>query len=83
MVKFNLRLGSIEAVKDFSEKIKGVDANVDLVSGRYIVDAKSIMGVLSLSLINEVTCIIHDNNKSVSTFVNEIKEYICGVVSVD
>ena len=45
-----IRLNSVEKVKTFVNKISRVDASVDLVSGRYVVDAKSIMGIFSLDL---------------------------------
>ncbi|MDR0958633.1 MAG: HPr family phosphocarrier protein [Clostridiales bacterium] len=43
-------LDSIEKVKKFVSVIERLDGDYDLVSGRYVVDAKSIMGVLSLDL---------------------------------
>ena len=45
-----IRLTSIEAVRDFVEVVRQFDGDIDLSSGRYVVDAKSIMGIFSLDL---------------------------------
>ncbi len=45
-----ISLNSIEKVKSFANIIAKFDGEFDLVSGRYIVDAKSIMGIFSLNL---------------------------------
>lgn len=43
-------LNSIEKVKSFCNDIAKFDAEFDLVSGRYVIDAKSIMGIFSLDI---------------------------------
>ena len=43
-------LNSIEKVKSFVNDITKFDVDFDLVSGRYVIDAKSIMGIFSLDL---------------------------------
>ena len=50
MKTVKIRLSSIEAVRDFVEIVRKYDSEVDLSSGRYVVDAKSIMGIFSLDL---------------------------------
>lgn len=50
MGKFNIMLGSISSVKNFVNAVNKYDFDVDLTSGRYVVDAKSIMGIFSLDL---------------------------------
>lgn len=50
MEKISLLLPNIEAVKSFVHAIAKFGGNYDLTSGRYIVDAKSLMGILSLDL---------------------------------
>ena len=49
MKTFNLLLGSINDVKDFVNTVSKYDFDVDLTSGRYVVDAKSIMGISVLT----------------------------------
>ena len=50
MIEFEMNLSSINDVKDFVNTVSRYDFAVDLISGRYIVDAKSIMGIFSLDL---------------------------------
>ena len=50
MATFEMLLSSINDVKDFVNTVSRFDFDVDLVSGRYVVDAKSIMGIFSLDL---------------------------------
>lgn len=50
MVTYKISLATINDVKDFVNMVMKYDFEVDLVSGRYAVDAKSIMGIFSLDL---------------------------------
>ena len=50
MYKANIQLSTVERVKDFVTAISDFDFGVDLVSGRYCVNGKSIMGIFSLDL---------------------------------
>ena len=52
-------LNSIEKVKSFVNDITMFDADFDLVSGRYVIDAKSIMGIFSLDLSKPIDLAIH------------------------
>ncbi len=59
MKAFNIMLSSINDVKDFVNIVNKYDYDVDLTSGRYVVDAKSIMGIFSLDLAKPVLMEIH------------------------
>lgn len=50
MKSFKVMLSSIVDVKNFVNDVNRFNCDVDLVSGRYVVDAKSIMGIFSLEL---------------------------------
>ena len=50
MKTVQISLNSIEKVKSFVNEIAKFDTDFDLVSGRYVIDAKSIMGIFSLDL---------------------------------
>jgi phosphotransferase system HPr-like phosphotransfer protein len=67
-------LKSINDVKDFVNIVNKYDFDVDLSSGRYIVDAKSIMGIFSLDLSKPIKVEIHSDNPG--NFINEIKSII-------
>ncbi len=49
---FTIKLTTIRDVQNLVAVITGLDGDFDLVSGRYIIDAKSIMGIFSLDLHN-------------------------------
>ena len=51
MKSINIKLDTIDKVKEFVNKINTFDGDFDLVSARYVIDAKSIMGIFSLSLL--------------------------------
>ena len=55
MKTVKVRLSSIEAVRDFVEAVRKYDSEIDLSSGRYVVDAKSILGIFSLDLSQPIT----------------------------
>ncbi|HOK43581.1 MAG TPA: HPr family phosphocarrier protein [Thermoclostridium caenicola] len=74
MNTFNILLKSINDVKDFVNIVNKYDFDVDLTSGRYIVDAKSIMGIFSLDLSKPIKMEIHGDNPE--DFINEIKQFI-------
>lgn len=60
-------LDSIDKVKAFVNEINRFDTDFDLISGRYVIDAKSIMGIFSLDLSKPITLTIHgnDNNEEI------------------
>ena len=62
MRKVFITLSSIDDVKVFVNEINLLPCDADLVSGRYTVDAKSIMGIFSLDLSKAIDLNIHDDN---------------------
>ena len=69
-----LYINTIYDVKHFVSILSRCDYDVDIVSGRYAIDAKSIMGIFSLDLSKELTLNIHSDN--CEDFLEEIKGYI-------
>jgi len=74
MKSFNISLKSITDVKDFVNIVNKYDFDIDLTSGRYVVDAKSIMGIFSLDLSKPIKVDVHSDN--CDEFYNEIKNFI-------
>ena len=62
MKTFNIQLTSINDVKIFVNTVNKYSFEIDLTSGRYVVDAKSIMGIFSLDLAKPIKIEIHDDN---------------------
>jgi phosphotransferase system HPr-like phosphotransfer protein len=73
MITEKLLLNNIDGVNRFVHKMTEKDFDVDLVSGKYLVNAKSMMGVLSLDLTQPVTVNAYTDDDA---FLEEIKEYI-------
>lgn len=55
MKSVKIRLSTISDVRDFVNIVASYDGDVDLISGRYMVDGKSIMGIFSLDLLDPIT----------------------------
>ena len=62
MKDFTILLSTINDVKEFVRIVAQHDYEVDLVSGRYAVDAKSIMGIFSLDLSRPIQMTVRDDN---------------------
>ncbi|MBD5145773.1 MAG: HPr family phosphocarrier protein [Oscillospiraceae bacterium] len=74
MNKTTVMLGTINDVKSFVTVVSQCDYDVDLISGRYAVDAKSIMGIFSLDLSKPIKLEAHTDDAS--EFFAQIKEFI-------
>jgi phosphotransferase system HPr-like phosphotransfer protein len=68
-------LNSIDKVKSFCNEIAKFDAEFDLISGRYVIDAKSIMGIFSLDISKPIELNIHAD-KELDDILAAIKPYI-------
>ncbi|MCQ2491384.1 MAG: HPr family phosphocarrier protein [Ruminococcus sp.] len=74
MTKTTVLLQAINDVKDFVNIVMKYEFDIDLVSGRYAVDAKSIMGIFSLDLSKPIELNAHTDNAD--KFLDEIEKYI-------
>ena len=74
MKTFDLLLSSINDVKDFVNIVSKYDFDVDLPSGRYVVDAKSIMGIFSLDLSKPIKVEVHSDD--CDKFMEELDKFI-------
>lgn len=74
MKTVNVMLGTINDVKEFVNVVTKYDFDVDLVSGRYAVDAKSIMGIFSLDLSKPIRVDIHSDDAG--EFLAAVKKFV-------
>lgn len=74
MIEFEMNLSSINDVKDFVNTVSRYDFDVDLISGRYIVDAKSIMGIFSLDLSKPIK--VNVRTDDAAEFMSQIDAFI-------
>ena len=64
MKEFSVRIETIEDVKKFVSTVMRFDYEIDLISGRYSIDAKSIMGIFSIDLSKNLTLVAHTDDTS-------------------
>ena len=74
MNTFYIKLSTIEDIRKFVEIVTRQDFDIDLSSGRYVVDAKSIMGIFSLDLMDKILVTAHTDN--VDALKAELAEYV-------
>lgn len=74
MTIVKIRIDTIADVKKFCSLVMGCESDVDIVSGRYAIDAKSIMGIFSLDLSKDLELRIHSDN--CGDFLDDIKDFI-------
>lgn len=75
MKTVQISLNSIDKVKAFVNAISAFDFDFDLVSGRYVIDAKSIMGIFSLDLSKPIDLNIHSETDEAAV-LEAIKPYL-------
>ena len=68
-------LDSIDKVKGFVNDISRFNTDFDLISGRYVIDAKSIMGIFSLDLSKPIELTIHESDE-IDEILKAIQPYV-------
>jgi len=77
MKKVMINLSEAQQIKDFVNVINRYSFDIDLRSGRYVVDAKSILGIFSLDLSKPIELdIMADDGPEVEKFLADIKAYL-------
>ena len=77
MKTVRISLNSIDKVKSFvNDLVRFTDVDFDLVSGRYVIDAKSIMGIFSLDLSKPIDLNIHADEDKLDEIVDTLKPSI-------
>ena len=76
MKTVKISLNSIDKVKAFVNEISKFDCDFDLVSGRYVIDAKSIMGIFSLDLSKPIYLNVHADGAALDTVMAIVGKYV-------
>lgn len=76
MVECKVKINTITDVKKFVNAVSLYEFDVDLISGRYAIDAKSIMGIFSIDLSKELIMKAHTDNAD--QIKADLAEYIVG-----
>ena len=69
----NIILSNIQDIREFVNQVIMLEYEVDLVQGRYVIDAKSIMGIFSLDLLAPITVVAH--TESAADFFEKISKF--------
>ena len=75
MREVKIFLGTIERLKDFVNEVSHLECDVDIVSGRYVIDAKSIMGIFSTDLSKPVNVRIHAQGAEAEKALQVVRKY--------
>ena len=76
MKTVKISLNSIDKVKSFVNDISKFDFDFYLVSGRYVIDAKSIMGIFSLDLSKPIELNIHSEGEALEAVMKVLQPYL-------
>ena len=76
MKTVQISLNSIDKVKSFVNDITRFDYDFDLVSGRYVIDAKSIMGIFSLDISKPIDLNIYAEDAEITPIMDALKPYL-------
>ncbi len=76
MYKFEVSISSINEVKEFVNAACKQMCDIDIISGRYVIDAKSIMGIFSIDLTKPVTVSVNGTEDEYNAFRESVKSMI-------
>lgn len=76
MTTCKINLNSIDDVKEFVGLTNASKFDIDIISGRYVVDAKSIMGIFSLDITKPLELSIHADGDNAADFIDDIKKFV-------
>ncbi len=65
MQEISISLTNVQDIRDFVNCVILVEYDVDLIQGRYTIDAKSIMGIFSLDLLSPIKLVAHTDDADV------------------
>ena len=74
MQEINIKLTDMLSIREFVKEVVLLDYDVDLVQGRYIVDAKSIMGIFALDITSPIKVVANTNDAT--SFFAAIEKYV-------
>ncbi len=61
MRETKIKLTNVQDIREFVNVVILADYDVDLIQGRYVIDAKSIMGIFSLDLLSPIKLVAHSD----------------------
>lgn len=74
MKETKIKLSNVQDIREFVNFVILCEYDVDLIQGRYVIDAKSIMGIFSLDLISPIKVVAHSDNTA--AFMERIAKFV-------
>ena len=68
-------LKTISDVKNFVNIVSKCDYDIDLIRDRYVIDAKSIMGIFSIDLTQPIKMVINSDNYD--KLIGDLEDFLC------
>ena len=75
MKETSIKLTNIQDIREFVNQVILLEYEVDLIQGRYVIDAKSIMGIFSLDLLSPIKVVAH--TECACAFFEKIEKFAC------
>lgn len=77
MKTYTITLNQIDKIRKFNEQILSFESDIDITKGRYIIDAKSLIGLFTIDLAEPFNVVIHSDDKDeLEKFDKFIQEFI-------
>lgn len=76
MVVSKVSLTNIDTVKSFVNITTKFDTDIDLAEGRFVVDAKSILGIFSIDLSQPIELRIHTDGEEANEILRQLEDYL-------
>lgn len=74
MTKIIINLNDFSKAKKFINEVSKFESDIDAIKDRYIVDAKSIVGIFTLDLSKPITVVLHSDNEEETKRFTEVME---------
>ena len=76
MKEITILLNDFSKIKKFTNEVSKISSDVDLVRGRYVIDAKSTMGIFTLDLSKPISVVLNsDDETEILQFTNLMEEF--------
>lgn len=72
--KLVLNLNTLDKVRDFTNEANKFNSDIDIIRDRYVIDAKSVLGIYTIDLTKSVTVKINSDDKAEIARFNEKME---------
>lgn len=71
MIKMKVKFEKVTDVTEFVNEVSKLDCEADLSSGRYLINAKSIMGIFTLDISKELDLVIYSDDYMIKDKFNK------------